>query len=191
MSQTIEEREQAWALRADACQEHIADLGKALRELQSANEAQSAALKSAQRLSSPAVPVFQGIVVLPLIGQISRERAESIMANLLSGIETYDARVAIVDITGVAEMDEQSTLVLLRAAQAAELMGCQLILTGLRPELAHALVRAGADTARLITRGDLEDGLRFGLAKLGLSVSKHRKDSSRQRTKMRQRSVGV
>ncbi|MBN1582163.1 MAG: HAMP domain-containing protein [Anaerolineae bacterium] len=172
MCQAIQGREQAWAERANALEHTVADLNHAALEWQRRSKTEAELLEATRKLTSPAVPVFQGMIVLPLVGQISQERVELITANLLTGIETYDAQVAIIDITGVPQVDEQSALALLRAARAAELMGCRSVLTGLRPEFAQALVRLDVNTGNLVTRSDLEDGMMYGLASLGFEVSK-------------------
>jgi len=121
---------------------------------------------------TPVIPVWQGVVVMPLTGQIKGSESQRVAQSLLRGIEREGARVAIVDITAVPAVDEQTVQVLLQVAQAAELMGCQPVLTGLRPEFAQALITLGIDTARLLTRSDLEGGMAYALGKLGFSVSR-------------------
>jgi anti-anti-sigma regulatory factor len=172
LRQSVQLREQAWVERTDMLKQSIRDLEGAVLEWQSKSKAEFDLLDASREPVSPAVPIFQGMIVLPLSGQIGHKRAGLITASLLSGVEEYDARVAIIDITGVPEIDEQSALSLLCAAEAAELMGCRAVLTGLRPEFAQALVRLGVDAGNLVTRSDLEGGMRYGLASLGFGVSK-------------------
>jgi len=67
--------------------------------------------------------------------------------------------VAILDITGVPLVDTQVANALLRAAQAVKLIGAQIILTGIRPEVAQTLVGLGADLGAIVTRSTLQSGI--------------------------------
>jgi rsbT co-antagonist protein RsbR len=52
---------------------------------------------------------------------------------------------------------------LLRVAQAAKLLGTQIVLTGIRAEVAQTIVHLGADMSGIVTRSNLQDGLRYAL----------------------------
>jgi PAS domain S-box-containing protein len=110
-------------------------------------------------LSAPILPVAQGVLVLPLIGRISAERAQQVIEALGDAVASRQARIAILDITGVPEVDADVGDALLRAARMAELLGAQVMLTGVRPEVARRLVEIGADLGGLATHGTLEQGI--------------------------------
>jgi rsbT co-antagonist protein RsbR len=110
-------------------------------------------------LSCPLLTVAEGVLVMPLIGAIDARRASLLQASLLDGIAACRARVAILDITGVAAVDRAMAEVLIRTAQAVRLLGAEVVLTGIRPEVAQAFVALGADLGGLITRGTLEAGI--------------------------------
>ncbi|MBN1937789.1 MAG: PAS domain-containing protein [Anaerolineae bacterium] len=146
------------------------ELQDTLAELRSTNEAQNELLETIRTLSAPAVPVLQGIVVLPLSGHISSDRAVLIMSNLLDGIRDYDAKVAIIDITGVPNVDTSVANHLIQAARAASLMGCRPLLVGIRPEIAQVIVELGIDMGGLRTFSDLQSGVEYALQALGRSL---------------------
>lgn len=125
-------------------------------------EAQQAALRE---LSTPLIPVAAGIVVMPIIGSVDSGRAQQIMDTLLQGVAAQRARVAIVDITGVKVVDTQVASALIAAAQAVQLLGAQVMLTGISPEVAQTLVHLAADLRGLITRGDLQSGITYALSR--------------------------
>jgi rsbT co-antagonist protein RsbR len=79
-------------------------------------------------------------------------------------VETH-AQVAILDITGVPVVDTQVANALLRAAQAVKLLGAQVVLTGIRPEVAQTLVGLGVDLGDIVTRGTLQSGIAFALGR--------------------------
>jgi rsbT co-antagonist protein RsbR len=116
-------------------------------------------------LSTPLIPISSDIVVMPLIGAIDGSRAQRIMESLLSGIIEARARTAILDITGVETVDTQVADALLRAARAVRLVGADVILTGMRPEVAQTLVSLGTDFDGLATRATLQDGIAFALGR--------------------------
>ncbi len=142
-------------------------LQDALTELKSTSEAQRQLLETIRLLSAPAVPVLQGIIVLPLSGHISSDRATLIMTNLLEGIRDYEAKVAIIDITGVPNVDTSVANHLIQAARAASLMGCRPLLVGIRPEIAQVIVELGIDMGGLRTFTDLQSGVEYALNMLG------------------------
>lgn len=114
-------------------------------------------------LSTPLIPIGANIVAMPLIGAIDESRAQKIMQSLLSGITETKARTAILDITGVSVVDTQVAEALLRAAQAARLLGAEVILTGIRPDVAQTLVGLGTNLDRIVTVGTLQGGIAFAM----------------------------
>lgn len=118
--------------------------------------AQQAALRE---LSTPLIPIAEGVVAMPLIGSIDSSRAQLIIETLLNGVAALRATTTIIDITGVAVVDTQVANALLRAAQAVKLLGARVILTGIRPEVAQTLVSLGVDLSGIITRSTLQAGV--------------------------------
>jgi PAS domain S-box-containing protein len=114
-------------------------------------------------LSTPLLTISDTTVVMPLVGAIDSQRIQQIMDNLLSGIADSHAQAVILDITGVPIVDTQVASALLRASQAVSLLGSQVILTGIRPEVAQTLVGLGTDLRGIITRGTLQDGIAYAL----------------------------
>jgi PAS domain S-box-containing protein len=121
-------------------------------------QAQAATLAE---LSTPLIPISDQIVVMPLIGAIDSDRARLVLETLLRGIERSHARVAILDITGVPLVDTQVAKSLLVAAQAVRLLGAQIVLTGIRPEVAQTLVGLGVDLGDIVTHSSLQSGIAY------------------------------
>src|SRR4029078_2730124 len=106
---------------------------------------------------------------MPLIGTIDSSRAQQVIETLLNGVATTRATTAILDITGVQVVDTQVANALLSAAQAVKLLRAQVIITGIRPEVAQTLVGLGLDLSTIVTRSSLQSGISFALA--GRSIS--------------------
>lgn len=110
-------------------------------------------------LSTPIIPIMDGIIILPLVGSVGADRARTVMRNLLAGISQHRAKVVIVDITGVNTIDTQVVGYLNRAIQAARLKGAHAIVTGLSDALAEAIVDMGIDWSTIDTLSSLQAGL--------------------------------
>lgn len=124
-------------------------------------ESQRAALRE---LSTPLIPLADGVLVVPLIGAIDSGRASQIIEALLEGVTAQRAHTVIVDITGVRVVDEQVARGLSQAARATRLLGAQIILTGLRAEVAQQLVRVGNDLGSdVVTLSTLQAGIAYAM----------------------------
>jgi rsbT co-antagonist protein RsbR len=120
-----------------------------------------------RELSTPIIPLADGVIAMPLIGAIDKERAQEVMQALLAGAASFRCHTALVDITGVKTVDAHVASALLQAAHAARLLGVEVILTGIRAEVAQALVHLGADLSGLVTLGTLQSGIAMALSRGG------------------------
>lgn len=119
-------------------------------------QAQQAALRE---LSTPLIPLAEGIIAMPIVGTIDSNRAMQILETLLEGINTHQAEKAILDLTGVKIMDTQVANALMRAAQAAKLLGADVTLSGISAEVAQTLVHLGVDLSTITTQRDLQQSI--------------------------------
>jgi rsbT co-antagonist protein RsbR len=125
-------------------------------------EAQQAALRE---LSTPLVPIADGVLAMPLVGTIDSGRAMMIMESLLEGVSSHQAEIAIVDITGVQIIDTQVANALISAARATKLLGAQVVLTGIQSQIAQTLVHLGVDLSDIVTRSTLQAGIAYAMGK--------------------------
>lgn len=123
-------------------------------------EAQRATLRE---LSTPIIPITDTTMVMPLIGTIDSQRAQQVMEALLMGVSNYHANLVILDITGVPIVDTQVAQAFIQAAQAVKLLGAQVMLTGIQPQIAQTLVHLGVDLRGIQTCGSLQAGIAAAL----------------------------
>lgn len=97
-------------------------------------------------LSTPLIPVSEDVLVMPLIGSLDPARAES-LETLLQGVKTMSARYVLVDLTGISTVDASGAVALGRMVKAVRLLGAQVLLTGMRAEIAKAIHACGVDLA--------------------------------------------
>lgn len=116
-------------------------------------------------LSTPLLPVSDEVLVLPLIGSLDERRMARITEILLLGLAERRSHFVIIDITGLPSLEGATAIGLVRAAKGARLLGAQTILCGIRAEVAHALVRLGADLSGVLTRSTLKSAMAFALSR--------------------------
>jgi rsbT co-antagonist protein RsbR len=112
-----------------------------------------------RELSTPVLQVRDRLLILPIIGAVDSRRARQLTEQLLGAIQTNRARVVVIDITGVASVDETVANHLVQTVEAARLMGASAVITGLSSKIAQTIVDLGVDLGMLNTVGDLQGGL--------------------------------
>jgi rsbT co-antagonist protein RsbR len=125
-----------------------------------------------RELSTPVLPFREGMLLLPIIGQIDSQRARQLTEHLLESIRINRAKVIVIDITGVATVDSRVANHLVQTVEAARLMGAEVVISGISPEIALTMVTLGIDLGPVHTVGDLQDGIEHGERLLGYRVKK-------------------
>jgi rsbT co-antagonist protein RsbR len=120
-----------------------------------------------RELSTPVLQVRDRLLILPIIGAVDSPRARQLTEQLLGAIQANRARVVVIDITGVASVDETVANHLVQTVEAARLMGASAVITGLSSEIAQTIVDLGVDLGMLKTVGDLQGGLEEAERMLG------------------------
>jgi rsbT co-antagonist protein RsbR len=118
---------------------------------------------SLRELSTPLIPLGEGVLVMPIIGTVDSARAAQIMDTLLEGIVAQQARMAILDITGVMVVDTQVANALIKAAKSVKLLGAEVVLTGIRAPVARTLIDLGIGLDDIVTLGTLRAGIAYSL----------------------------
>jgi rsbT co-antagonist protein RsbR len=121
-------------------------------------------------LSTPVLPVREGMLILPIVGVIDPQRARQLTGQLLRGIRANRAKVVVIDITGVPSINSTVANHLVLTVEAARLLGATAIVTGLSPEIAQTLVTIGVDLTKMYTVGDLRGGIEEADRLLGFRV---------------------
>jgi rsbT co-antagonist protein RsbR len=123
-------------------------------------------------LSTPVLQVRERLLILPIIGVLDTARALQLTEQLLHGIRAHRAKLVVIDITGVPNVDEAVANSLVDTVTASRLMGADVIITGLSSDIAQTLVTIGVDLSKMHTVGDLQGGIEEAERQLGFRVSK-------------------
>lgn len=108
----------------------------------------------------PVISVWDGVLLVPLIGEISPRRAALVLERLLEAIARESARVVFLDVSGVPSIDESSAATLVSAVRAAGLLGARAEVVGVSPAIARLFVERGIDLGGVTVHANLREGLR-------------------------------
>jgi len=141
-----------------------------VERLQEANATQDQLREAIQELSTPIIPLYTGVLAVPLVGRVDSQRAQALTEAMLEAIAREQAEIVLLDITGVAVVDTNVANHLIQTARAAALLGSQVVLVGISAEVAQTLVQLGLDLGQLVTLSNLQSGLEYALSRQGLAI---------------------
>ncbi|WBM75031.1 protoglobin domain-containing protein [Saprospira grandis] len=122
-------------------------------------------------LSTPVAQIWEEILFLPIVGIMDSKRSKDIMETVLGQIAEKQAKVFILDISGVAIMDTAVANHLLKISKASRLMGCRCILSGISPAVAQTIVELGIQLDEIETSGSMKEALTSAFEISGLRIA--------------------
>ncbi|TAN53140.1 MAG: STAS domain-containing protein, partial [Methylococcaceae bacterium] len=114
-------------------------------------------------MSTPILQIWEKIIAAPIIGTLDSQRTQQFMEHLLHKIVETNAHVALVDITGVPQIDTATAQHLIDTINAVKLLGAKVIITGIRPAIAQTLVHLGINLKDISTKPSMSAGLRMAI----------------------------
>jgi anti-anti-sigma regulatory factor len=149
---------------AQRCVEELAQLDRVedqtLAELERRTAEQARLSELVETLSTPLIPITRDVVAVPLVGALDLNRLRHIRQNLLQGVEAQRTRVAIIDLTGVIELDRETAWQFSQVVSGVELMGCRVVLTGIGTRMVRSLLEWGIEL-HAETQRDLQAGIAY------------------------------
>lgn len=115
--------------------------------------------KELAALSAPIVPVKDGIVILPLVGDIDAYKADHIMEHVIPIISTLEVDHVIADFSGILTINKQIAEYFHQMGETLRLMGVHVITTGLRPELAQTVVNSKISLSTIESYANVKQAL--------------------------------
>ncbi len=128
--------------------------------------------KDILEMSTPVIKLWEGVLVVPLIGTLDSARTQTIMETLLEEIVKTGSKIALLDITGVPTVDTQTAQHLIKTVTAARLMGADCMICGIRPQIAQTIVHLGIDIVDVTTKATMADAIRESLGRVGWSINR-------------------
>lgn len=171
MERTIEgeihrlRRERLLSMQADL-QERIDDAAAELRQNVDELAKRDRLIRT---LSTPIIQVWDDVLVVPLVGELSAERSDLLNGDLLTHVVSSAATAVVLDLTGLSSIDSATAERLSKTIAALRLVGAECAVVGLSPTLAQAMVELGISLDGVRTLRTLADALRevVGLVRMG------------------------
>lgn len=126
--------------------------------------------RAMMEMSTPITSIWQGILLLPLVGIIDSRRAHDLMTSMLTKIAETRSKFFILDISGVAVVDTAVANHLIKITKATHLMGCECIISGISPAIATTVVELGVDVGEIKTTATLRDALEEAFWRTGVEL---------------------
>ncbi|MGG0552563.1 STAS domain-containing protein [Priestia aryabhattai] len=123
-------------------------------------------------LSSPVIPVLEGILVIPLIGRFTEERFEELIEKTLHEFSKKQASHLLIDLTGMNQIDEFNIHGLKQLIQAIVLLGGECTLVGVSPSLSIQITKSEINLSHLISFSTLQQGVQYALEQTGFEIVK-------------------
>ncbi|MGB9754401.1 STAS domain-containing protein [Roseiflexus castenholzii] len=132
-------------------------------ELERRNAEQEQLLRLISDLETPAITIADGVLLAPVVGRLDACRAQALNKRLLETAARQRARLVILDIAGVSHVDESVANSLIQAAQALQLIGCRVAVSGISPAVAALLASLNITLPDVITCRSPQDALTLHL----------------------------
>lgn len=126
--------------------------------------------RAIMEMSTPVTTIWEGILLLPVVGIIDSNRAQDIMNAMLTRIGETQARVFILDISGVGIVDTAVANHLIKMTKATRLMGCTCSISGISPAIAQTMVELGVEVGDILTHANLRAALQSAFKVLGIHL---------------------
>lgn len=99
-----------------------------------------------ENLSVPIIPITEHTSVLPLIGELDTTRMTKIEEKTLVEIGKNRIQQLVIDFSGVVHMEELGRDII-KIIDGANMMGCNITITGLSPNIIQQMIKEGHSTA--------------------------------------------
>ncbi|KIL51208.1 hypothetical protein KP77_07200 [Jeotgalibacillus alimentarius] len=117
------------------------------------------AQSSVMEYSVPVVGLNDDVAILPLIGELDDDRAKILKEVALHKCIELRNSTLILDLSGVPTVDTMVANELSQVIDSLKLIGVKTILTGLRPEIAQAVVEIGIKFEGMTIRKNLKSAI--------------------------------
>ena len=131
-----------------------------IRDITEQKQTERDLLQLKNEISTPIVPIIDGLAVLPLVGSVDGDRSNRLLDIIPQKIQGENLNCLIIDVSGIYNIDHVVAEFLYKIDQVMRLLGIKLIFTGIRPELALKAIEAHVDFSQLTTMGTVKQALK-------------------------------
>jgi anti-anti-sigma regulatory factor/HAMP domain-containing protein len=140
--------------------DEVADLARSFDAMRVSIKAlvdrQNAAIDA---LATPIIPLSDQVIAVPLVGDMDSRRVHQFKESLVHALHDRQVPAALVDMTGIHQLEPAVAEGIVKACRAARLLGASVVLTGLQPQVAALF----ADLDLSLDTIEMERNLQAGL----------------------------
>ena len=164
-----------------------AALNEALQEAREARQMREEMDRTLQAMATPVTPIWDQVLLLPLVGLVDSTRTDDAMKTTLEKISTTGAKMFILDISGVPSVDTAVANQLIKITKATRIMGCETIVSGVSSSIAHTIVELGIDIGDMMTTSSLRDAVSISLDRVNAEEKEKKKTKKISKKAKRER----
>ncbi|MBU3569947.1 STAS domain-containing protein [Priestia aryabhattai] len=112
-------------------------------------------------LSVPVVRMTEEIGILPLVGDLDTKRAQYLMESALEKGSQYKLKWLIIDLSAVPIIDTMVADQLFKVIAGLQLIGIEVVISGIRPEIAQTMVNLGIKIEEVRSFSSLHQAVQY------------------------------
>ncbi|MCR8927518.1 STAS domain-containing protein [Priestia megaterium] len=112
-------------------------------------------------LSVPVVRMTEEIGILPLVGDLDTKRAQYLMESALEKGSQYKLEWLIIDLSAVPIIDTMVADQLFKVIAGLQLIGIEVVISGIRPEIAQTMVNLGIKVEEVKSFSSLHQAVQY------------------------------
>ncbi|MEG8976589.1 STAS domain-containing protein [Priestia megaterium] len=112
-------------------------------------------------LSVPVVRMTEEIGILPLVGDLDTKRAQYLMESALEKGSQYKLEWLIIDLSAVPIIDTMVADQLFKVIDGLQLIGIEVVISGIRPEIAQTMVNLGIKVEEIRSFSSLHQAVQY------------------------------
>lgn len=123
-----------------------------------------------EELSTPLIRTWPGVLTVPVQGAFDDVRATRFTDTVLKTVKDEQIRVLILDLSAIGTVDTYVAERLVRATEAARLMGCSTLFSGVRSDTARLFGALGVEFHGTTAFVAQADAIRAAMRALGWRI---------------------
>lgn len=123
-------------------------------------------------LSTPIIPVLNGILVVPLIGNFNDERVSNFIERSLLEFSSQKASHLLIDLTGLKGLDTYTTDGIQKLILSIRLIGGECFIVGISADQAIQISKSNIQLKNIHTFSTLQHGVEFAVEQNGYEIKR-------------------
>jgi rsbT co-antagonist protein RsbR len=112
-----------------------------------------------QEMSTPILELWEGLLVLPIVGSLDPRRGSEMTDALLRAVEKKRCRAVVIDLTGIDVMDTATANQFIKMVKSLRLLGAKAVVSGVSEHVAATLTDLRVSLGDVVAVRTLKDAL--------------------------------